>query len=437
MAGARLLRANRWGVGISVGLSALCVTAIVAAMVAAPPSQKDLPAVLNVLFMAIAGGVAGSIWFGRVKRRPATSPSVVRATLAGIEVDGRVEAEAGTIKSAFTRPAPNGGAVVRVTRRWLASPIDVWVPTIEDGRALVDALGQGAGRVASELPLHALSEENLRSRVQGTWLGGGVLVASMVAGAVAAGAFGAAFAVPFGIFGFLFHMAMILRWARSGTIAIGADGVFVRWFSQREHIPLARIERAEVVTGTAWATMIPNLVRLHLRDGQVRDLVAAAGRTSAFGRSYNDLALAHASTVAERINEAVRASARGEHAPRVALVEDGLERGGRAVGEWVAALRKLHDHAAGFREHGATAHVLDSLWSVLEDNLAPQGKRMAAAVALAPHLDAAGRGRVRIAARAVAAPKLRVALEAAAESDDDALVEALAEAESETEARAT
>jgi hypothetical protein len=71
--------------------------------------------------------------------------------------------------------------------------------------------------------------------------------------------------------------------------------------------------------------------------------------------------------------------------------------------------------------------VFDRLWSVLEDGASAPAHRAAAAVALSPHLDDAGRQRVRIAAQATATPKLRVALEAAAEDDDVRLIEALDE----------
>ncbi len=98
---------------------------------------------------------------------------------------------------------------------------------------------------------------------------------------------------------------------------------------------------------------------------------------------------------------------------------------------WVAALRKLNDGTAGFRDHGASATVVERLLAILEDASASPTRRVAAAVALAPHLDPERRGRVRIAAEATAAPKLRVALEAAAAAEDDKLVRALNEVASE------
>ena len=56
-------------------------------------------------------------------------------------------------------------------------------------------------------------------------------------------------------------------------------------------------------------------------------------------------------------------------------------------------------------------------------------QRAAAAVALAPALDDAGRERLRVASAAVANPRLRVALVAAVEDDEEALLKAMANLE--------
>ncbi len=426
------MRPNWWGVGISVGISAAIVLAIIAALVVAggPPAGKDASAPFNIMALAIGGGAFGASWFGRVRKQPAKTTSVVRATAVGLEVNGSVVVKASDITSAVVRPAAGAGAFLRVTRGGLSGPLDVWVPRVEDARALVEALGFGAAQKASELLLGAISPESMMSRVRGTWLGGAVMVVTVILGAILARTLGPGVgAAAFGA-GLLFHFAMLLRWVRPGRIVIGADGVLIRWLRHRELIRLADVTGAEVVRGETWSTFVPILVRIHLRGGGHRDVVAQAGRSSAFG-TQTEAAWVHASTIAERINEAVRARAQGEVPLRVALVEDSLARAGREIPEWVASLRKLQDHVASFREHASTGHVLESLWSVLEDNAAPQEKRAAAAVALAPHLDDGGRERVRVAARAVAAPKLRIALEAAAERDDDDLVEALAEVERE------
>jgi len=67
----------------------------------------------------------------------------------------------------------------------------------------------------------------------------------------------------------------------------------------------------------------------------------------------------------------------------------------------------------------------DDLWRVVEDTSAPEDARAGAAVAL--RNEDGAHPRLRIAAEAVASPKLRVALEKASDpaADDEALDEAL------------
>jgi hypothetical protein len=72
----------------------------------------------------------------------------------------------------------------------------------------------------------------------------------------------------------------------------------------------------------------------------------------------------------------------------------------------------------------------ERLWRVLEDPKVEPLERAAAAVALKPELDAAGRSRLERTAATIAAPRLRIALDAVAEdADEETLAEALAEIE--------
>jgi hypothetical protein len=69
-----------------------------------------------------------------------------------------------------------------------------------------------------------------------------------------------------------------------------------------------------------------------------------------------------------------------------------------------------------------------SLWQIVEDPTAEPPIRAGAAVALVQALDEPGRQRLRVAAQACAAPKLRVALELVAEEaelDESRLEDAL------------
>lgn len=112
---------------------------------------------------------------------------------------------------------------------------------------------------------------------------------------------------------------------------------------------------------------------------------------------------------------AARAAARahGTSAVRVALL-----RGGRDVKTWLADLRA--EEQATYR---AASLSEDDLFALLEDPKASDELRAAAAARLAK-LDAP---RLRIASEGVAAPKVRVAVDAALANDEEALAKALDE----------
>lgn len=78
--------------------------------------------------------------------------------------------------------------------------------------------------------------------------------------------------------------------------------------------------------------------------------------------------------------------------------------------------------ATGYR---VPAVPSEALWRVALDPACDPEVRSGAVLALRPRLDDAGRARLRDVAKACAAPRLRVAISAAAEEDDTALFDAL------------
>jgi hypothetical protein len=101
---------------------------------------------------------------------------------------------------------------------------------------------------------------------------------------------------------------------------------------------------------------------------------------------------------------------------------------GRSAGQWMKDLRAL------FCGSNYRAPVLppDQLWRIAEDPAAEPAKRAGAAFVLRRTLDDEGRARLRVAAEASAAPRVRVALLAASDTrHDEALEAALAAFEEE------
>jgi hypothetical protein len=200
------------------------------------------------------------------------------------------------------------------------------------------------------------------------------------------------------------------RWASSREITVGLDGITAKRRGD------ARVIRfADVVNVRATQTELI----VELKDGRTETLLA----------DPDDPALRAA--IESRI-AAAREAARGQAtdaAPLAAL----LDRAGRSLSEWRAAVARVLTAATGFRDAQITA---EDMAAVVEDPTASAEQRLAAAVALGATGDSEHRARVRVAADACAVPKLRVALESAAAGagDDDALFEAaLAEAEEESE----
>lgn len=111
-------------------------------------------------------------------------------------------------------------------------------------------------------------------------------------------------------------------------------------------------------------------------------------------------------------NEVYRSGVAGEAAL--------LQRGDRPHRTWVAVLR-----SGGLGTLRTAALSKDKLWRVIEDASAGPLERAAAAVALGKDLGAEERRRLERAARATAAPKLRVVLETAADAEDEQLAEHL------------
>jgi hypothetical protein len=100
-----------------------------------------------------------------------------------------------------------------------------------------------------------------------------------------------------------------------------------------------------------------------------------------------------------------------------------LERGGRTADEWLAHLRDVASRRGAYRESSLRDGDLVELAA---DPAAPEDARAAAALLLrsgATDDGEAARERIRVAASATASPRLRVALEAAADADDASAVE--------------
>ena len=135
--------------------------------------------------------------------------------------------------------------------------------------------------------------------------------------------------------------------------------------------------------------------------------------------------------ILERMRQAKESHDRGDATSEAAL----LERHERDIPAWIAALRAI---GTGANQDHRTAPVEpEKLWRIVEDPAATPTARAGAAVALSAAIDEGGKRRLSAAAEAVAAPRLRIALDAATKGDDEALREAMSEVEEEARVRVT
>ncbi len=224
----------------------------------------------------------------------------------------------------------------------------------------------------------------------------------------------------------LFPMLMVpvvLAGLLPSKIAIGVDGVLVRWFWQKKFIPMSQIAHL--------APEGERTIKITLVDGRQEVLYTSVRRRNNLDAEEGSSAWLHRDAVLARMREALATfRARGPTAQISALVGKGT----RTRGEWLDALGKLREAEGGYRD---TVVRDEDLWSVVEDPSAPEDARAGAAMLLRRSLDEEGKARVRVAASAAASPRLRVALDATAcEEDDSAVRSALEELADEDEERA-
>jgi len=191
-----------------------------------------------------------------------------------------------------------------------------------------------------------------------------------------------------------------LRVAEGGRVTVGSDGVRItRPFGKEVFIAYGDVARAEACT--YW--LRPSIL-IALRSGVTLQL------------AWQNRGLRDRTVERDELVRRLDAEAR---APRASPPAAALFARSGPVGDWIRRVRSL-PRDASYR--GVTP---DMLWALVESPAAEPTARAGAAAALAESLDDEGRVRLRVAAEACAEPRLRVALEAAADDDDDVLTEAL------------
>lgn len=267
----------------------------------------------------------------------------------------------------------------------------------EEGEALMRALGVDATRRRAEFrgssPVYQTQGRALLAAFLAMFLAG--TVAAFLDRIIGTEAF--SFPIVMSV------LALLLVPSR---IAIGIDGVLVRWLFLRRFHPFSNV-RALYRIGDRG-------IGIDLSDGTRAEVYTSMARNGQLGAGT---IAEHREAVLARMESALRAHRSLDDASTVA---EALARGDRTGGDWLADLVKLR---AGGTDYRTAALRDEDLWTLLESPSATEDARAAAALVLRRSLDDEGRARIRVAAEATASPRLRVALDRAADAAEDAAVE--------------
>ena len=332
----------------------------------------------------------------------------------GLSEGGRLLVPSEQIRAGFVVPDRRHGPRVRIQRE-MKLPVEVRVRDEAEGRELLRALGLDATQRAATFstPSRAMTDPKW-SIILGVGFAALFTLLGVLSRAV--GLHGNGIQLPI-LAAYLCFMFL----TRTG-ITVGADGILRSWMGQKEFWSYGDIESVRTyLDHSFWRKQKWQGIEIVLRSGATARIPIA---------SKQSLQSSNLDLILERIREAMDSHRHGDAAAETAL----LARQARTVGDWVQSLRAIGSGA--HVDHRTAPVAPERLFRIVEDPSLTASARAGAAVALGASLDAGGKVRLQGVAEATAAPKLRIAIEAAASGDDAALIEALSAIEGEAEKRA-
>jgi len=326
------------------------------------------------------------------------SRAELRAERDGLYAGGVLLVSRSAIRSMRILPRAQKGPLIEIGKRGLS--LRVSVRSAKQARELVRAMGRDPreGLARFTVPLLA------RMSAIGMWGWTAVVCVLALVSATRGGAGLLTFS------GLALACAFAISIVLQQTITIGKDGILIETPLRRQFLRYTDIRSIGRLSARTWTgqplpspgfAIRPKVglpIRVHTMHERLRE-----------GMYANDHLFAMA-------NKLLRRKATDD-APHVALM-----RGSRTASEWLGALRATE--AGGYR-----SMVLDTedLLRVVADPGAPDEARAGAVAALSGRKDEAARTRLRVIAEEVAMPKLRVAIDAALEEDEERLLQALEE----------
>jgi hypothetical protein len=333
-------------------------------------------AVLTALsFVALSRTAPHRLSFASMKRNRRRR---VGADARGLTVDGELVLPRQTILRTRVKDEPRGGYSVLVEGRGLAASRTVYVGSARIAQALADTLEQTPHEV---LEVEALPPWAHRMR----WLTIILTTSPWILFNLVRHMPGWTIFVVLGLYGVI-ALPMVLP----QKIAIGEDGILLRWAGRRRFIPFGLLRAARP---TALGAV------LELEDDREVE-VRLTHRA--------DAEAARRTTLLDRIEKGLAHHRALEPAEDEAL----LTRGERDLEAWIQEMAFLGtSEAHGYR---TIAIPRERLWAVLENPVADPSARQGAALALRARLDDDERDRLAAIGQKIASPRLRIALDAVA-----------------------
>ncbi|MEI8256616.1 MAG: hypothetical protein WCJ30_13160 [Deltaproteobacteria bacterium] len=407
-AGVARIRRSPWLVGLSF-------SGIVPLIAYFAASDSDMPGALTLtlgLMSVVTPFIA--LMLGIKKLNPVVERGSIRVDATGVYWNGKLQWPRDAVRHGLLVPTSPHGPLVRLTNPSRLLSVDIAVANEHDGRELLDALDLGATHRTADFLAHP--------RVNGAPAAAGLMVAAILGTFVAlnvlmrghTGPLGILMAVAFAMLPYVPVMAAVAP----TKITVGVDGVLLRRLGVSRFVSFRDVATVETYDEGVRLILTDGAV-VPMRVGPLQAPMIAVSAVSAEQSNVRD-------ALVGRIRDAMGAHARGTEGTVSSLA---IERGGRSVSEWIAHLRDLaRRQEGGMRQ----APVLRShLWSMLADPGASTRDRAGAAVALSHGAgeEPATQQRLRVMAQSVASPRLRVAIEAAAEGEDARLERALEQLE--------
>jgi hypothetical protein len=304
----------------------------------------------------------------------------------GLSVDGVLAVPKQSIQHATVKEESDGTcAVVIETRGMFVPPQVVRVKSARMAQSLADTVEQ-VGRASDVSTFDALPPWAHRIR----WLTVLLTASPWIVFNVLRYLPGFMLFVIVGLYGVIALPLVIPQ-----KIAIGEDGVLMRWAGRRRFLAFGRIGAVQLT---------PLGVELFLLEGRTLEIRVT---------QRADAELPRRRAILQKIEEGIEA-----HRALVPAEDEALlKRGERNRDEWMQEMQRLG--AADSLGYRAMSIPRERLWSVVENPSADPSAREGAALALRTRLDDEDRRRLTAIAQKSASPRLRVAMDAVASTTID------------------